>query len=113
MNWALSARARLDIRIILSASGDKFGQRAQRRYRLLLEQAIADVAANPDRAGVQTIGGRQLRFYHTRHARPRTPAQERVRRPRHLVVFEVRGERLEILRVLHDAMDLPGRLSEL
>ena len=113
MNWTLSGRARLDIQIILGASGDQFGQGAQRRYRLLLEQAISDVSADPGRAGVQVGGSREIRLYHTRHARLRTPAKQRVRRPRHVIVFEVRGERLEILRVLHDAMDVPSHLADL
>lgn len=102
------------MRIILSASGDHFGQSAQRRYRLLLEQAIEDVAADPLRAGVQSAGGEQgVWLYHARHPRPRTPAKQRVRRPRHLIVFAIASDEVRVLRVLHDAMDLPEHLKDI
>lgn len=111
MNPILSARARLDIRIILSASEARFGLDARRRYRLLLERSIADLAADPGRAGVQEAAG--LRLYHTRHARARTPPRRRVARPRHVIVFRIVGAEVEVLRVLHDAMDLPSYLADL
>lgn len=113
MRWFLTVRARLDIGLILSASGDRFGSEAQRRYRMLLEQAIEDVAADPQRSGVQSIAGDGLWLYHSRHARIRTPLKRRVARPRHLIVFSIRNQRLEVLRVLHDAMDLPEHLKDL
>jgi toxin ParE1/3/4 len=113
MRWALGARARLDIRFILSASEDQFGPAARRRYRLLLERAIEDVAADPRRTGVGAGGREGLWVYHTRHARPRTPAKQRVGRPRHLIVFTIVGDELRVLRVLHDAMDLPEHLKDL
>jgi toxin ParE1/3/4 len=113
MKWALSARARLDIRVVLSASEDQFGQPARRRYRLLLEQAIEDVAADPQRAGVHAGSREGLWVYHTRHARPRTPPGQRVGRPRHLIVFTITGDELRVLRILHDALDLPEHLKDL
>ena len=112
--WVLSARAQLDLRVIVSSSGDQFGQAVQRRSRLLLEQAIEDVAANPRRAGVQVAGEHEdVWLYHTRHARSRTPPKQRIARPRHLIVFKVRSEEVTIVRVLHDAMDLPEHLRDI
>lgn len=113
MNWTLSSRARLDVRAILSASGDQFGESAQRRYRMLLEQAIEDVAANPRRRGVHGVEAQGVYLYHARHARARTPADQRVGRPRHLIVFEVVDDEIRVLRVLHDAMDLPEQLKDI
>jgi len=113
MKRAIGARARLDFRIIVSASGDQFGGGAQHRYRRLLEQAMDDVVADPLRAGVRAAGPEGLWLYHTRHARPRVPPKQRIARPRHLIVFRVFGDEVQILRVLHDAMDLPIRLEDL
>ena len=113
MKWALGVRARLDVRVVLSASGNQFGEAAQRRYRLLLEQAIDDVAANPRRPGVRAAGPEGVWLYHTRHARLRTPANLRVSRPRHLIAFTIIGDEVRVLRVLHDAMDLPEHLKDI
>lgn len=114
MKWVLSAPARNDLRLVLSTSGDQFGLDGQRRYRLLLEQAIDDVATDPHRAGVTRVGeSGDVLIYHSRHARSRTPPRQRVGRPRHVIVFKVRGDDIEVLRVLHDAMDVPNRLKDL
>jgi plasmid stabilization system protein ParE len=51
MTPVVSARARLDVTIILSISGERFGREAQRRYRLLIQQAITDIADDPRRPG--------------------------------------------------------------
>ena len=109
----VTAGARRDILLILTASRTQFGQAAQKRYRVLLEQAIMDVADNPNRPGVTSPPDlpHGLKLYHTRHARSRLPSAERVGRPRHFVVFRLVNEGIEILRVLHDAMDLPSHLS--
>ena len=37
------------------------------------------------------------------------PAAERVRSPPHVVVYRFDEERVQIVRVLHEAMDLPNR----
>ncbi|HXQ10223.1 MAG TPA: type II toxin-antitoxin system RelE/ParE family toxin [Caulobacteraceae bacterium] len=115
MKVVIGARARRDIFILLSVSRDQFGAVAQQRYRALLEQAIADIAENPSRRGVvrlEEVADDDIWLYHARHARPRLPVAHRVGRPRHVIAFRVRQDRLEVIRVLHDAMDLPRRLSE-
>ena len=113
MNWTLGARARLGIRVILSASGDRFGLEARRRYRRLLTQAIEDVAADPQRVGVQSAGALgDMRLYHTRHARLRAGGRP-INRPRHVIAFRIVSDQIVILRVLHDAMDLPEHLKDL
>jgi toxin ParE1/3/4 len=112
MNWFLSSRANLDLSIVLAASDERFGPTVRARYRALLQQAIQDVADDPRRAGVKAIAGRAGAWaYHTRHARPRT--SKRVGRPRHVIVFRIAGDRVIILRILHDAMDLPAWLQDL
>jgi len=112
MNWFCSSRASLDLSIILAASDERFGPAVRTRYRALLQQAIRDVADDPHRPGVRAIADRGGAWaYHTRHARPCT--SRRVGRPRHVIVFRVAGDRAIILRILHDAMDIPAWLQDL
>ena len=73
----------------------------------------ADLAENPERAGV----GRRddipadLRLYPFRYSRNRVAPGQRVEDARHVIAFRFDDERVEILRLLHDAMDFPGRLG--
>ncbi|HZC16653.1 MAG TPA: type II toxin-antitoxin system RelE/ParE family toxin [Caulobacteraceae bacterium] len=115
MKAVVTARARRDLFILLAISRTQFGLDAQRRYRLLLEQAIADIAADPHRAGVawREEVSSEVWFYHSRHSRSRTPPGQRVGRPRHVLIFRVRQDQVEILRVLHDAMDFPSHTAGL
>jgi toxin ParE1/3/4 len=115
MRAVVTAKARRDLFILLATSRAQFGQAAQARYRALLQQAIADVTNDPRRAGVRPAEEvhEGIWLYHSRHARTRIPPGSRVGRSRHLLVFRVRGDDIEILRVLHDAMDLPSHLAGL
>jgi len=110
MKARITAPARRDMVVILAVSREQFGEGAQRRSRALLEQAISDLEANPGRVGVVAFGesAEPIRLYHSRHSRGRVATRLRVARPRHIIVFRV--SELEILRVLHEAMDLPRRL---
>lgn len=49
-------------------------------------------------------------MFHLRHARRMVPATQSVARPRHFVVYRFNDQRLEIIQVLDDRMDLPKRL---
>ena len=64
----------------------------------------------PERAGSRQIeGGRWL--YHLRSSRGRLFGSG-VRAPRHFLLYRHDDVRVELLRVLHDAMDLPARLTD-
>jgi toxin ParE1/3/4 len=110
----VTATARRDLFVLLATSRVRFGEEAQHRYRLLLEQAIADVATDPRRPGVGRLDEMpgEVWVYHSRRAVTRLQPAHRVHRPRHVPVFRLRGENLEILRILHDAMDLPRHIVE-
>jgi toxin ParE1/3/4 len=82
----------------------------------LIRQAFADLLDDPARSGVRTepVLQAELGVYHLRHSRERAAAGGRVGSPRHYVVFRVvNGDELEIVRLLHDAMDLPSQLADL
>jgi toxin ParE1/3/4 len=114
--YVIAAAAQRDIESILAWTDEQFGGEARRRYQSLLLQAIRDVAAKPDRAGVTTHHdiAPNARTYALRHSRDRVqPSQAKVRRPRHFLLFRMCADgSLEISRVLHEHMDLSRHLPE-
>jgi len=105
--------ARLEVAGALAVSYRDFGLAAAERYRVLIQQAYRDLAENPTRTGVSTRPDipADLRLYPIRHSRARVPAPDRVGRPRHVIAFRYDEARVEIVHLLHDGMDLPGRLG--
>lgn len=97
---------------VLDRSETRFGAVVRDRYARLVTAALADLAHDPDRTGVRWIevGTQRLGLYHIRHSRSRAGEPgERVRHPRHIVVFRRDGDRaLEVIGILHDSM-LPDR----
>jgi toxin ParE1/3/4 len=81
------------------------------RYETLIFQALKDIAADPERPGSlsrpEIVDG--ARTYHLRFSRERVVG-DRVRAPRHFLLYRRRNEVLEIARVLHDARDLKRHL---
>lgn len=115
MKLRLTKQAQVDLATVFKQSREQFGDDAQRRYERLLNAAMRELAANPRPPGVRAASSAAegAWLYHSRHASRRIPAAERVGRPRHIIVYRVAGDEVRILRVLHDAMDLPGRLQDL
>jgi len=97
---------------VLERSETRFGAVVRDRYARLVTVAFADLAHDPDRTGVRwiDIGTHRFGLYHIRHSRSRAGEPgERVRHPRHIVVFRRDGDRvLEVIGILHDSM-LPDR----
>jgi len=111
----ITGPARRDLVAIMRHSREQFGREAQLRYERLLNSAIRELAVDPRRPGARVFEGatRRVWLYHARHAGQRLPATDQVGRPRHILVFEVADDVVRILRVLHDAMDLPQRLEDI
>lgn len=105
-------QAARDIVSALDWSEDHFGQEARTRYAGLIAAAIEAVAADTTRAGVKLASPAdpRLRLYHLRNVRSQH-SPDAIRRPRHFIVFRVRDDGLDIVRVLHEAMDLQRHLS--
>ena len=112
----LAPRAAQDIVAILAWSEEQFGPLARERYERLLEAAIMDIASDPGRPGTQQRPelAEGARTYHLAFSRGHGRSQSgTVRRPRHFLVYRVIGDdRIEIGRVLHDAMELETHLPE-
>lgn len=109
----VSPDAEHEVDDLLAWSELKFGVRAADRYRRLIDVAFVDLLSNPDRPGVVTHPGipADLRLYPIRHSRNRVAPEDRVGHPRHVIAFRFDDAKVEIVRLLHDGMDLPGRLG--
>lgn len=107
----LSGAARQDIEDLLAWSEEHFGQAARQRYEALLACALQDVAQDTSRPGIQARPelGAAVFSYHLVCSRQRAAAK--VMRPRHLLICRhtVSGV-VDILRVLHDALEISRHL---
>lgn len=104
--------ARTDVAAIVRWSWGSFGEAASLRYEALANQALDDLKTDPDRIGVQTQAtpGGSFRTYYLKFSRKNVIGIEAVQRPRHYFVYRVKGDLVEILRLVHDAQDLERHL---
>jgi len=112
----ISAPADADITDILVWSAEHFGPSVQARYAQLMDRAIRDLADDAERLGsrVRPELGAGYRTYHLALSRERARDPSGIiGRPRHFLLYRVVGAtHLEIVRVLHDAMDLDRHLPD-
>jgi toxin ParE1/3/4 len=103
----ISSLARDDIRAILEVSEIDFGSRARGRYSDLIGAALEAIRSNPVRPGATARPdiGAGIYAFHLAHAR-RFRANDRVRRPRHFLIYRFDSKTVIVGRVLHDAMDI-------
>src|SRR5258706_11507941 len=112
MKLFVAPQARRDVGDILRRSVSQFGADARDRYRALILRSYSDLLADPSRAGVHRGPVGDVRLYHLRHSRAVFPAGSRTRAPKHLIAFRIKGDLVEVIRVLHEAMDIERHLSE-
>lgn len=106
MGWRvnLSPRADADLDEIRSWTEQRFGRAQAARYGSAFEAAFLRLSRQPDGAGTRDRAdlAQGVRSLHVRSAGLRG---------RHLILYRLRQpDVVEILRVLHDAMDLPRHL---
>jgi toxin ParE1/3/4 len=104
----VTAAAETDLRDILQRTAEHFGQAQAHAYGETLSIALPALAARPTAIGVRRRNeiAKSLFSFHVAYAG---------RKGRHFLIFRVDGEQdatLEVLRVLHDSMDLPRHLQE-
>lgn len=109
MRLVVAPDAEDDFDEIIRTSAGAFGDAAAHRYRLLIQQAVADILARPQRPAVPGMPN-ELRLYPIRQSRLRVPVPDRVGQPRHVLVYRFGADHLEIVRILHDRMDIPSAL---
>ena len=116
----ITRTARDDIEDLLAWSQERFGVAARQRYERLLSRALLDIAEDLARPGVKARPelGTDVFSYHLFFSRARAaeragPATGRVLRPRHFIVGRLAEPGLvDILRVLHDSMEVSRHLPE-
>ena len=107
--WAvrLAATAQADYLDILRWTATQFGQAQAHAYAETLSTALMSLAAGPKVAGVRSRNDIAKGLFTLHVAR-------RGRKGRHFVLFRIGSERgasvIDVLRLLHDAMDLARHL---
>lgn len=110
----LANAAQEDIAHILEWTVYAFGTIGLKRYEALIQTALADLASDPARVGVRPRDdiGPAICTYHLASSRKRTSTGSQVAKPRHLIVFRVVGNAIQVARLLHDAMDFAQHAPE-
>lgn len=103
----LSAAAEVDYREILHWTKERFGPAQARVYAVTLTSALTDLAAGPAISGAKERPeiGANIRTLHVSRNR---------RKGRHFVLYRAAQPQqnvIEVLRLLHDGMDLARHLS--
>lgn len=108
MSYRLAGHAEDRIDQVVLDSARQFGIDAADRYNKLILAAVAAVGATPGLAGSKTVPRVQgLRMFPLRLAGRFVAVEDRVGRPRHLVLYRVAPDGVvEILSLVHDRMDL-------
>ena len=102
MTWRvqLTEPARQDFRLALAWSLRRFGPRQAKRYRSVLRLAVAELRNGPDVPGARRRGELRPELYALHVARGR-------RRGSHILIYRVLpGDVIEVVRILHEHMDL-------
>ncbi|MBB6290545.1 MULTISPECIES: type II toxin-antitoxin system RelE/ParE family toxin [unclassified Pseudomonas] len=108
--YRISNVARADIVDILMLSQTQFGDQARQRYQTLILTALQALASTP-----YCIGSHDrdelapgLRSYHFTYSRQQAKhLHGAVKSPRHIVFYRmVNDDLIEVVRLLHDAMEV-------
>ena len=114
-NVVVAPVAEADIESILAWTQEQFGDEARLRYAAILSQSLLDIAENPHLTGSTSRSevASNVRTYHISNSRNHVDeAIGRVKKPRHVVLYRIAANTVQIGRVLHDSMDLPRHLPE-
>ena len=111
---SIADAARTDLDDILDWTTRAFAAAGRKRYEALIQTALTDLLSNPGRIGVRQRDdiGEGIRTYHLSTSRKRTKTALQVGNPRHLVFFRVKGNVVQILRLLHDSMDFVRHVAD-
>jgi toxin ParE1/3/4 len=102
----LGAQAERDLLSILHWTAENFDAQQATNYRTTMMQAAYELAAGPDVAGARKRDDIARGVYSLHVAR-------HGRRGRHLLLYPVvNGRTIEIVRILHDSMDLRRHLPD-
>jgi toxin ParE1/3/4 len=88
-----------------------FGTAAAGRYAALIDHTVLDLRDNPDCVGAVARGeiGAHISTYHLKYSRDNVRG-ERVKQPRHFILYRYTDSFIEFARLLHDSRDLERHL---
>ncbi len=112
-NYRISDRAEEDIVSLTAYTLENFGEQTLDRYLTLIEVSLLELCKNPSRLGVKEFENGIMKFHlhNCRDAAAKTGGI--IKKPRHIIFFrETEDEALEILRLLHDSMDVDKQLGQ-
>jgi len=116
MQYRISDSALADIADILKHSQLQFGSSARIRYQELIKTAIEDLASMPTKIGsnIRDEVATGLRSYHLFFSRKRAATSNgTVQRPRHIIFYRLtENQEIEVVRILHDAMETRHHIPE-
>lgn len=95
--FALSAMAKTDLKEIGRYTQRHWGREQRLKYLALLDACFTELAANPNSGKDSSAIRSGYRCY---------PAGS------HLVFYRLAGNRIEIIRILHQSMEIGSRLAE-
>ncbi len=108
--YRISNAARADIVDILRLSQTQFGDQARQRYQTLILTALQALASKPYCIGSHDRDelAPRLRSYHLTYSRQQAKHPSgAVKSPRHIVFYRmVNDDLIEVVRLLHDAMEV-------
>lgn len=111
MKIVISDRAKLDITQALLWSIENFGEEAMNRYKALIAQALSEIEESPNLQGSRSFE-HDILLYHLRFSKKRAMVDRQyVKKPRHFVVYRAESKCVEVLRILHDGMDISDQLE--
>lgn len=111
LHLKISSLASEDLISLLAHSELYFGVLAKQRYEKLIFKALDQLLQAPECIGSKAINLSQIekqRSYHLSSVKRNTG----VHSPRHMIVYCVRENELQIKRVLHEAMDLTTQFED-
>lgn len=101
----LSAAAEADFQDILRWTAERFGSTQARTYKATLAAAIAALHDGPEPLGARERPDIAAGLFALH-------ASSAGRRARHLILYRVKAPDIDVLRILHDAMDLPRHIPK-
>ena len=105
--------AQQDLVSCLSWTLKNFGEEATERYESLLFHSFQKLLHDPVAQGSKCFES-SIYLFHIRYCKDEvSPLTQRVKRSRHFIAYRFSEEKLEILRILHDSMDLESHLESL
>jgi toxin ParE1/3/4 len=113
--WRYAAQAERTVEDIIAYSASTFGEEAADRYLRLMLAVFHVLAVDPLKPPSRAVGVEgKIRVFHLRHGLRFVPANQRVRDPRHIVVYRSGADGItDILALVHDRMMLTDVVERL